>query len=203
VTPIRCQLCDQVHPTPPELAARRAPDATQRPLPPEVIAACQAAAASTVGQQLADSYLNHGWTRNVLAREIDIALAQAEAAADRRRIKEVNRAVAESRQRQFGPAIADVLAERHRQDEKWGQQDHDPFTYLAILTEEVGEAAQAALQARFHKESPPGAGSAQEFRQVRLQDFRIEMIHTTAVALAIVQCLDRGIWRWPKLESEE
>ncbi len=40
-----------------------------------------------------------------------------------------------------------VLDERNRQDQLWGEQNHDPFTYLAILGEEVGEANKAALDA--------------------------------------------------------
>lgn len=37
-----------------------------------------------------------------------------------------------------------VRAERERQDEIWGEQNHDAFRWLSILTEEVGEVAQAA-----------------------------------------------------------
>ena len=79
-------------------------------------------------------------------------------------------------------AIDSVIAERARQDQKFGEQNHDPFTYVTVLMEEVGEFAQAALQARF-------GGPAAE----RLRD---EAVHTAAVALAIVECLDRGKWRW-------
>ncbi|SEB15903.1 hypothetical protein SAMN05421743_12160 [Thalassobacillus cyri] len=40
-------------------------------------------------------------------------------------------------------AIEDLNKERRRQDKKWGVQRH-PYPYwLAILTEEVGEVAQA------------------------------------------------------------
>jgi NTP pyrophosphatase (non-canonical NTP hydrolase) len=80
-------------------------------------------------------------------------------------------------------AVEDVLAERRRQEEKWGEQNHDPFTYLTILVEEVGELAQAALHAKF------GGHAATKLRE--------EAIHVAAVALAIVECLDRGTWRWP------
>jgi hypothetical protein len=38
-----------------------------------------------------------------------------------------------------------VMAERVRQEEKWGAQHHAPEMWLAILMEEVGEAAQAYL----------------------------------------------------------
>lgn len=99
--------------------------------------------------------------------------------------------------------FTDVLAERHRQDDKWGQQNHDPITWLAILGEEVGEASQHALTARFHQVSPPGAGSAEEFRQHALGRFRAEMVQVAAVALAIVECMDRGKWSWPHQAGKE
>jgi NTP pyrophosphatase (non-canonical NTP hydrolase) len=79
-------------------------------------------------------------------------------------------------------AIESVLAERARQDQKWGEQNHNPFIFLAVLTEEVGELSQAALHARFG--GPAG------------NSMRIEAVHVAAVALAIVECLDRGLWTW-------
>lgn len=83
-------------------------------------------------------------------------------------------------------ALADVLAERNRQDEKWGEQNHDPITYGAILMEELGEFTQAALDLRFGGKH----GTAEELRT--------EAIHTAAVALAIVECIDRKKWSWPR-----
>lgn len=74
--------------------------------------------------------------------------------------------------------LADVAAERARQDAKWGQQDHDAFTYLAILTEEVGEAAQAALHNQFGGKA---AGTLE-----------IELIHVAAVAVAAIECIRRN-----------
>lgn len=85
-------------------------------------------------------------------------------------------------------AIEDVVEERIRQEAKWGEQNHDPFTYLAILSEEVGELAQAALHARF------GGSKAAGLYE--------EAVHTAAVALAIVECLRRGKWAWPVEASE-
>ena len=42
--------------------------------------------------------------------------------------------------------LHDIKQERYRQDIKWGsQRDLHDFAWLAILTEEVGEAAQAAV----------------------------------------------------------
>jgi len=86
-----------------------------------------------------------------------------------------------------GTGLRDVLAERKRQDVKWGEQNHDPITYLAILMEEVGELAQAALHQRF------GGDSGKD----RSAEVRTEAIHSAAVALAIVECLDRGKWTAP------
>lgn len=81
-------------------------------------------------------------------------------------------------------ALSDVLAERQRQDAKWGEQNHDPFVYGAILTEEVGEFFQAALDTRFGG------------KDGGLDKVRNEAVQVAAVALAIVECLDRGKWNW-------
>ena len=84
--------------------------------------------------------------------------------------------------------LEEVVAERRRQDAKWGEQNHDPFLYGTILMEEVGEFAQAALKARFDEGKT-------------LDNVREEAIQVAAVAVAIVECLDRGAWRWPAPES--
>jgi NTP pyrophosphatase (non-canonical NTP hydrolase) len=73
--------------------------------------------------------------------------------------------------------LAEVYNERERQDAKWGEQNHHPFLYLAVLGEEVGEANQAALQATFGGKT--------------WADYRQELIETAAVAVAMVECLDR------------
>lgn len=85
-------------------------------------------------------------------------------------------------ERKVSGVFSDVFAERARQEAKWGEQNHDPITYLAILTEEVGELAQAALHARF---GGPEAGN-----------MRAEAVQVAAVAVAIVECLERGEWSW-------
>lgn len=80
-------------------------------------------------------------------------------------------------------AVADVLAERSRQDMTWGEQDHDPITWLAILSEEVGEVAQAMLRLRFGPRS----------RRVEYEvAYRDELIQVAAVALAMLECWDRS-----------
>ncbi len=47
--------------------------------------------------------------------------------------------------------ISLVLDERARQDNKWGEQNHDIYKWLAILGEEVGEANKAALDDDQHE----------------------------------------------------
>lgn len=79
-------------------------------------------------------------------------------------------------------AIMAVLAERKRQDKKWGVQDHMPLVWSAILTEECGEFAKECLTFRF------GGLKGHERVMGRL---RAEAIQCAAVALAIVECLDR------------
>ena len=39
-----------------------------------------------------------------------------------------------------------VNQERKYQDTKWGIQEHDPHKWMSIITEEVGEAAEAILK---------------------------------------------------------
>lgn len=86
-------------------------------------------------------------------------------------------------------AVGEILSERIRQDAKWGLQNHDPFTWLAILHEETGEVAKAALELRF------GTGT-----KVHLLH---EAIQTAAVAMAIVECLRRDTWTWPTNQKSQ
>lgn len=78
-------------------------------------------------------------------------------------------------------ALRDILLERQRQDQKFGEQNLDPMLYLTVLTEEVGEIAKAILDIRFGKDT--------------LAHLREEAVQTAAVALAFVECLDRGKWK--------
>ncbi len=87
----------------------------------------------------------------------------------------------------LNPVIFEVIDERERQDEKWGEQNHDPFKYLAILGEEVGEANNAVLEAFDFK--------CDQFDVTRLNAYREELIQVAAVAVAMVESFDRGKWR--------
>ncbi len=68
-----------------------------------------------------------------------------------------------------------VVDERHRQDAKWGEQNHHPYKWLAILHEETGEAAKAVLESA-------------------LGEYRKELVQVAAVSLAAIESLDRGKW---------
>jgi NTP pyrophosphatase (non-canonical NTP hydrolase) len=71
------------------------------------------------------------------------------------------------------PEIEAVIAERKKQDEKWGVQNHGPDGWLAILIEEVGEVAKAILE-----------GSALKYCD--------ELTQVAAVAVAALECANRG-----------
>ncbi len=73
--------------------------------------------------------------------------------------------------------LAAITAERNRQNAKWGQQDHDAYTWLAILSEEVGELSQAILHDTF------GGKAAGTMRD--------ELLHVVAVGVQWLECLER------------
>jgi NTP pyrophosphatase (non-canonical NTP hydrolase) len=93
-------------------------------------------------------------------------------------------------------ALLRVLTERLHQEGKWGEQNHDPFIYLTILMEEVGELSEAALEAFTEPGDNPGANLTRQ--SAAYCHMREEAVHTAAVALALLECLDRDQWEWHK-----
>jgi len=77
--------------------------------------------------------------------------------------------------------LSEVLAERIRQDVKWGEQNWHDFEGISVLTEEVGEAAQAANEANFRSGKTPG-----DYSQLRA-----ELIQVAAVAVNHIEIIDR------------
>jgi NTP pyrophosphatase (non-canonical NTP hydrolase) len=69
--------------------------------------------------------------------------------------------------------LDEVAAERRRQNDKWGEQNHSPERWLTILAEEVGEAAYSYLE---------------DDRD----NYRTEMVQVAAVAVAAIEAHDRG-----------
>jgi len=71
-----------------------------------------------------------------------------------------------------------VLQERERQDAKWGYpQNNTPFEWVSILTEEVGEFAQAVNDGYL------GHSPTKE----QLENIITEAKHVSAVALSIIE----------------
>ena len=87
-------------------------------------------------------------------------------------------------------ALADVQAERRRQDDKWGPQNHDQMIWLGILAEEFGEAAKEINELHFRrckaKDCDGGClnGTTSKVRS--------ELIQVAAVAVAMIESLDRN-----------
>jgi hypothetical protein len=74
--------------------------------------------------------------------------------------------------------LGEVAGERVRQDDKWGVQNWQPVEWIAILGEEYGEACRGAFEQHFH------GGS--------LANYREELLQVAAVAVAMVESLDRN-----------
>lgn len=83
----------------------------------------------------------------------------------------------------------DVGDERIRQHEQWGEQNHNPSLWLAILTEEVGEVAQAVCKAWV----PPYTNEQRDW----LFRYRDELVQVAAVAIAAIESFDRNESKTP------
>lgn len=70
-----------------------------------------------------------------------------------------------------------VIAERARQDRKWGTQNHSDALWLAILSEEFGEAAKEANETHFRGKDT-GLLVA-------------ELVQVIAVCKAWIECIER------------
>jgi len=82
----------------------------------------------------------------------------------------------------MNPILNEISFERSKQDSKWGIQNHCPADWLTILMEKVGEAAKAALETKL------------QGRHDAYALYRHELIQVAAVAVAMIECLDRGKW---------
>lgn len=74
--------------------------------------------------------------------------------------------------------IEEILKERRKQDEKWGEQNHKPIEWLAILMKEVGEASKNIVDSYF-------IGIESE------DDYRKEFIQIAAVTLNMIENYDK------------
>jgi hypothetical protein len=75
-------------------------------------------------------------------------------------------------------ALNDVAHERARQNAKWGTQRLSWPEWIAILTEEVGEAAKEAVDLHWNHDG------------AHIAALRKELIHVAAVAVQIIEHID-------------
>lgn len=88
--------------------------------------------------------------------------------------------------------LSEVQKERQRQNEKWGIQDHNAVEWVAILTEEVGEVSKEAVDFHFANGDKNVKDTPSESLQgERLMAYRKECIQVAAVAVQMVESLDR------------
>lgn len=86
--------------------------------------------------------------------------------------------------------LDDIFTERLNQDKKWGIQNHSFEEWYVILGEEFGEVGRAVCEMhknwkgifKFFKRKPTKA---------ELKHYREELIQTAAVAVAMIECMER------------
>ena len=66
----------------------------------------------------------------------------------------------------------EIVDERCKQNEIFGEQDYKPLKWVAILSEGIGEVAKDVLESN--------------------SNYRAELIQVAAVAVAAIECYDRG-----------
>jgi hypothetical protein len=100
--------------------------------------------------------------------------------------------------------LEEIQAERKRQDEKWGEQNH-PFVPPNLSNDDVIDYVNNSIMARdfCDQEFSAGRGTWNEilneeyheaFAEAALgnvKEFREELIQVAAVVVAMIECLDR------------
>jgi len=94
--------------------------------------------------------------------------------------------------RVINAVLDEVLQERAKQDDKFGQQNHNTVAWMAILTEEVGESAKEACEVYFKQRLRFKNKEVGELYSAGLKNLREELIQVAAVAVAFVESLDRN-----------
>jgi hypothetical protein len=94
------------------------------------------------------------------------------------------------------PVLEEIADERLLQFKKWGVQTHTPPEWLAILMEEVGEAAKEAVD--FHFANPVKINGlyntpTDEEQVQRAWRYRQELVQVVAVAVQMIQDVDGWI----------
>lgn len=92
-----------------------------------------------------------------------------------------------------------IEKERLSQDSVWGAQNHNLVEWMAILMEEVGEASQVAVDYHFcnpvkYKEFGDTMRREAQIadQDNRLSEYRKELIQVAALAVQMLESLDRN-----------
>lgn len=91
----------------------------------------------------------------------------------------------------------EIKLERSKQNQKWGEQNHSVIEWIAILTEEVGEAAKEAVDYHFEnglhdlKKQGDRPIMIKTLKDDNLIRYRKELIQVAAVTVQMIECLDR------------
>lgn len=92
--------------------------------------------------------------------------------------------------------LNEIRQERKAQNEKWGEQNHNPVEWIAIIGEEFGEASTEAVD--FHFANPVKNYKGEKVSpstgiQINLlQDYRKGLIQLSAVIVQAIESLDRN-----------
>jgi hypothetical protein len=84
--------------------------------------------------------------------------------------------------------LAEVAAERQRQDEQWGASDHGPDMWALIVAKHAGRLAADALDLG----ALDGADGRDGDAYLTLQQFRERCVKVAAVCVAAVESIDRA-----------
>ena len=82
--------------------------------------------------------------------------------------------------REMHPAIRNEII---RQKNKWGEQSHDPFTWIAIVLEEFGEATKDILDATHQNTSD-------EVHNETWNNARKEIVETIACLVQLYRSME-------------
>lgn len=82
-----------------------------------------------------------------------------------------------------------VVGERRRQDDMWGEQNHILPLWIGILGEEYGELCQAVNETVFDN-------GPEERKKGGYENVMTEACQVAAVAVSIMECLERNRDKW-------
>lgn len=87
----------------------------------------------------------------------------------------------------------EVVKERKKQHAKWGEQNLTPIEWIAILTEELGEASREAVDDHFDNPfmDSHGCSTTKEGQARRLSRYREELVQLAAVSVQALESFDR------------